>query len=380
MLRYKVNIRNNNGSGVNIPLPLTNDIDPTLRKNELTTEKYFDRVKENLVPSIVDMEKVVLYPAIKNGDEFMLADEIEMNFHFRKRIDNEGRNPSWEVTEGWSIIEDAEWNDKFYKDQMDDDHGDTYPLDKVDNISDLVGFMGFTNDDIKYQRNRVKQSFFRLMYYDSDGVLGKNMLTYSTSFLDINKLYSKYSTMIGNEEFISYYNGSQTLVSNDAIPNSFTCFEPSAIDEKYDSLRLSSRLTLKSRDYTDASSDGFYLYLFKEDAPSYEPQRMYLRTEFNNAGYGKTINLTMPLKENDGTYETIKRADADFPTNYHTTAFDDKGNKFDFEKFQRDSYIPVECIYYKPLKKFIYYFPIEGDVNNVADKKITLNFWEPKLN
>lgn len=409
MLRYRVTTTTTTpGNSINIQVPLESNFDIGLNKSALINEKYFERIKENLLPSIVDMEKVVLYPAVyrKNGDgtvELDLANEIEINFHFRNRF----QKNSWDIINGWSTNDTLGWNLEFFADSNDDTTTPEYTSEngkhtyntgstEFDSQSDLIGVLGFSNDDIKYQKSKVKQSFLRLMYYDSKDPFNRGLIAYSTSFLDTNKLFTKYTNIINNDEFIDYYNGNKTLFSEDSPKNSITCFEPRIVSDAvtnapvdYKSLRLSTQITLKSKQYTDASSDGFYLYLFKMDAPTKVSKRLYLKGEFNNAGFGKTVSLVVPNKTNDdGSVEILRYSASTFPQDYTETyplidstggTITNGGVTFNFDKFNNDSYLPVECVYDETKKKYLYYFPWAGATNDFENKKITINFWEPRL-
>ena len=155
---------------------------------------------------------------------------------------------------------------------------------------------------------------------------------------------------------------------------------------------------MKDKYNDDASSDGFYLYMFKQDAPSEEPIDLYLKAEFNNAKYGKTVNLMLPVGD-DGV-----------PIRFGDTVVDDSGNTinvfpqfftkdvsgqtlFDFDAYYNSLFINIKCKYEKNLKKYIYYFPWDPKVqvkkmgnkpyqvsNDLESRKITLNFFEPRLN
>ena len=68
---------------------------------------------------------------------------------------------------------------------------------------------------------------------------------------------------------------------------------------------------------------------------------------------------------------------------------------FDFDSYYNSLFINVKCRYEKTLRKFIYYFPWDPEVqkqrmedlgieyrlsNDVENRKITLNFFEPRVN
>ena len=118
--------------------------------------------------------------------------------------------------------------------------------------------LGFTSDDVKFRRKRVEKSFIRLSFYDTTNPKTQNLLYYSTIFLDANDLYTKY---------ISNNNSMSELKSEFIVEN--------------------SRFTKKIK-----SSEGYNLYLFKEDILKNETKTIYLKIEFSNALNGRTTLFT----------------------------------------------------------------------------------------
>lgn len=66
--------------------------------------------------------------------------------------------------------------------------------------SDLLSYLGFTNDDIKYQKSKLKKSFLRLSFYDSDNIGNQNLLHTATIFIDSGNLFAKYIKNIDTDE------------------------------------------------------------------------------------------------------------------------------------------------------------------------------------
>ena len=404
MLKYIINPRTAKQSSnadepvVNIDIPLGGNIALDGMQEMLTSEKFFEKIKDDVLPPIVDKEKIVVYPAVyfkdDNGNEkFALADEIEINLHFRRRWTRDLSNSRF-ITDGWLTNDTYDWTTGQTGCREGKDYdGENFDPTNYDERSDLVGYLGFDDNDIYYQKTKVKRSFLRLMYYDSKDVLNKTLFTYSTSFLDSGKLFSKYSLIRNNENLFKQVNESERY------ENEMVMFEPGRIMkvsederkyfEKYDVLRMSSMITLNDKYNDDASSDGFYLYIFKQDAPSEIPVDFYLSAEFNNAKYGKTVNLMLPVSS-DGV--PVRFGDEDFPKDF----IKQDGNKtnFDFDAYYNSLFVNVKCKYEKTLKKYIYYFPWDPGVqsskmepgkeyrlsNDIENRKITLNFFEPRLN
>ena len=389
MLVYKINPNKNvtideDGiSSVKINVPLSTSFSTDAHRGLISDEMFFEKIKSDVLPPITDMEKIVVYPAVYNGQDkpLSLANEIEINFHFRKRWYEDKTNRI--ITDGWLTNDTYGWTTGY--------PGDTHQVSAddlagYDEMSDLVGYLGFDDDDIYYQKTKVKKSFLRLLFYDSMSVLGKNLVTYSTAFVDSGKLFTKYSLIRNNEELYKY------VMESDRFNNEMVMFEPGANYEnvKYENLRMSSMITLKDKYNDDASSDGFYIYIYRRDAPMEKPVDFYLKAEFNNAKYGKTVNLMMPIGE-DGV--PIRFIDEDFPSDF---VVEESGKtNFDFDKYYNSMFINVKVKYDKELKKYVYYFPWDPEVqrekmtekgveytvsNDVENNKITLNFFEPRIN
>ena len=409
MLTYRINPRTQKGvdadkrSSVKIDVPLQCNFALDMSQDLLSDETFFEKIKKDVLPGITDMEKIVVYPAVYYGESdgnpvLYLADEMEINMHFRKRWYCKSGNRL--ITEGWSTNDCYEWTPK-KKEDGGCDIEETDP--NFDERSDLVGYLGFEDDDIYYQKSKVKKSFLRLMYYDSKDMLNKNLLTYSTSFIDSGKLFTRYSLIRNNKNLFKY------VQESERYENEMTMFEPEAYGDeehggygdKYNNLRLTSAITLKDKYNDDASSDGFYIYLFKQDAPLERPIDLYLKAEFNNAKYGKTLNLMLPVGDDGvpirfsdtGTTDSENNVVGGFPKSF---VVEESGStNFDFQKYYDSLFINVKCKYDSSLKKYVYYFPwdpaiqqkkmselgIEYAVSNDIDKrKITLNFFEPRLN
>lgn len=427
MISNKINRKTNpaglDEDGVNsykVSLPLGTEFALDMHSEMLSNEMYFEKIKNSVLPPITDMEKIVVYPAVYGGlDEenkpiLSLADEIEINLHFRKRWFYRGTDRI--LTDGWLTNDIYGWTTgQTGDDEGKEFDGSDFNPENYDERSDLVGYLGFDDDDIYYQKSKVKKSFIRLLYYDSNDVLNKNLLTYSTSFLDSGKLFSKYCLIRNNSELFKY------VQDSDVVYNEMALFEPGRQYDKrksgdakkeeiesnlrYDTLRLSSRITLKDKYNDDASSDGFYLYLFRQDAPSEIPDDLYLKAEFNNAKYGKTVNLMLPVgkdgvpvrfgdEADSGATSGDSGATEGFPMDFIIE--DESGNtKFDFERYYNSLFINVKYKFERTLNKYVYYFPWDPAVqrekmeeaeleytvsNDEEKKKITLNFFEPRVN
>ncbi len=62
------------------------------------------------------------------------------------------------------------------------------------------------------------------------------------------------------------------------------------IDE-LERLRMSSQFVVTDKYSSKHSSEGFYFYTYKTNNGGVFPNDIYMRVEFNHAGYGRTIPL-----------------------------------------------------------------------------------------
>lgn len=215
MLINKINIKDlsKDGSFINIPLSLSFSTE---------TQEYEDLPNSDTINQVIDYEKIILYPIDNNINE--IVDSIKFNLHFL--IDNK-----WEV--------------------------DSTKYESI----------GFNSDDIKYKRKKLKRSFLRLSFYDSDDIKVQNLLFYSTIFIDCDSLFSNFINSGSNMSNLK----TELITENP---------------------RLSSKIK---------SFEGFNIYLFKDDINKLENKTIYMRVDFSNASNGRTILFTQkgsdPLKE-----------------------------------------------------------------------------------
>ena len=135
-------------------------------------------------------------------------------------------------------------------------------------------YAGFDDDDIYYQKKKVGMSFLRLSLYNTKDRLTQSLLGYSTMFLDSAMLYKKYVQKKNNPDIVP------PIVQDTNEP------------------RLSLTFSCESKYKSEQSSEGFYLYLFPSLLESQEKENgysiVYMKVEFNNAKYGKTVPFIMP--------------------------------------------------------------------------------------
>lgn len=255
-------------------------------------EQFVEKIKNTIIPDFVDLEKIKYAPAF-SGDSIYLATGLTFNLHFRSRVMDKSNDYKFEDT--WHLDDTVNtWNG-----------GDISKAVKMENLyndqefvnsSNLMGFLDFTDDDVYNQKNRVKQSFLRLSFYDSNNPLEQNLMYYSTIFLDSGDLFGKFiKRKAWLEETIDWYDESTYPV----IWSSASTEDPVSA--------VTSQIIVNDEYDTTRSGEGFNLYLFKQDAPIEEdaenPEKdiYYMKVEFNHAGNGRTIPLIFWPKNGEGT-------------------------------------------------------------------------------
>lgn len=346
--------------------------------------------------------------------------------------------------------------------------------------SDLLSYLGFSNNDVKYQKSKLKKSFLRISFYDSDNIANQNLLHTSTIFIDSGELFAKYIKNINTEEEYkventvkniktgkTYQKGSIIDVNeynslalknenNQDDDHKKKCLnngEPLAVigtsltdketptvynvngirvnrepmrNEKFNKknekvvidvdkgdlgdnigeferLRLSSQFVVADKYSSKHSSEGFYFYTYKTNDGGVFPNDIYMRVEFNHAGYGRTIPFMMPYirkSEEDpkigtnrykGRKVKIKTFDdicydwseIDFDKDLDTLKEDDKIG-YGTARYMKYCHIKWKYRYDKATQKHIYY--LDPDVygesvttKNGHDHNIILNLYEGKI-
>jgi hypothetical protein len=115
------------------------------------------------------------------------------------------------------------------------------------NDGTTYGDLGFTQDDLKFRRNKFKRSFLQLDFYDSDNLSTQNFLYSATLFCRVTS---------------EMFNTGNTLMSPNSIPVSFNLDNPIISP--------------------DGISEGYYLYDYKDEIP----KEIFMRATFNNAKTG----------------------------------------------------------------------------------------------
>jgi hypothetical protein len=378
---------------IHIPLSLNMNVADNIQQDDIVTRDFFEDQKKKAINPIVDMEKDIYTPkfiygyydsggTIQRGGEyqgsrtiFKQIYKINLNFHFRTR-----NLESWKVNDGynqlnysadtanqsvdnWFITDFYPYRDILYNKLSQKGGSNENRMshkewkDRVNILqetSDLMGLLYFTNDDIYYQRSKVGKSFARVSFYDSTDPQTQSLLATSCIFVDEHKLFKKY---IDNSRKNLYEFGMVTEPKYDTISSGFINYDYLKTDssssktdvtkliklnkisvnaeylgERKDNIkefdkngclystpsahsyniiineshRISSRLEVDNKYVTDTSSEGFYAYIFREYAEKLHPKPIYMKIEFNHAGIGKMIPFIIPMHWSGNTTDSGK--------------------------------------------------------------------------
>lgn len=389
---------------IKLPIVLGNNADPSIRKEEVVhNDLVNDKVEENLNP-IVDMEKDVYYPAYRtthNGmSTFVHVDEIVFNLHFRTRNED-----SWKIHQddtqeigdistgkitvnfnkdsgsfGVSANEDYRQHTLTYASNINnvnwtvidnDDYAGilgTEDAKKLQKSSDFLTALNFKEDDMKYRKKKIAKSFIRLSYYSTTDPNTQVLLATSTIFMDENLIYKKFMD-----------NETRNADTYDPFNKKSTGGEPSSsVRTKYpfDDNALTAQMTVKAKYSTETSSEGFYLYLFKDYSTELRENTLYLKVEFCHAGEGLVIPFSIPTTKSD---DISKRKPLYLSRNSDILEMK-KG--IPLEHLYEYSYIPINVKYSKDDGEFYYYFPdnlVENNELNVKSNIMMFNLFELKV-
>ena len=264
-------------------LAISSENPDALGVEDIQGSLYVDEIIDRSMPDVIDMERLKYLPVTSQNSA---ATEIDMYFHFRKREEKTGREKKSsigypEYKDSWNISEadgaSSWWNGMNYNGEKFDSYSFNRFYNASGETSDLLGYLNFTDDDVYYRKSRLSKSFVRLSFYTSKDPIEQKLLYYSTIFLDDTRLYGKFMKQYINK------------VEKDKGDNGWPLvFYP----DNSVSARLDTQITIRNEYYTEASSEGFNLYLFADDADAVNSARtIYMKVEFNHAGNGKTIPM-----------------------------------------------------------------------------------------
>lgn len=390
---------------IHIPLKLDMNVANNILQDDIVERDFYEAEKKKAINDIVDMEKDVYLPKyMVEGSEYTGSNtafepisQIEVNLHFRTRnLDN------WRVYDGYNDVSASGKSDNWFV-------TDYFPYNKLledeesaeilQNSSDLMGLLYFTDDDIFYQRSKVGKSFLRFSYYDSTDPQTQSLLATSCVFVDEHKLYK---TFIDNsrKRVFNYGNVSLSSETRGTVENKINVMTEfiggyNRAREDYganevdmgilsaDTRRISSKLIINNKYETDTSSEGFYLYMFKEYSENLHPKPIYMKVEFNHAGVGRTIPFIIPMhwKTEDEYYDN-NNVHILSPESALTLAndLDELKMGYPLSQVYAQSYIPLYAVYDFKNKEYAYVFD-ERYITPPSDNngRAVLNLFELKI-
>lgn len=368
-------------SYINAKIPFLNDIGNNIMKEDIVNSKLMDDINNGSYNTIVDMEKDVYYPVFFDGVNYNPINEIRFNMHFRTRqLDN------WKVIEDYVEISDVEktsdysnWfvcDYTYYKNLLREGAS-------LQNVSDLVGYMNFSINEVRNMAKKISKSFLRLSFYSTNDPNTQVLLGTSTIFLDEALLARKaftYTSSAGKRYVNTQSYQKYVLTGDKSLYEVDYCSVDGEIayDASFnDDFRLSSRITVKDKHNTETSSEGFYFYMFREFSNNLRPSRVYLKIDFNHAGIGKSIPLIIPRKN------ISKSNPIGEPLYIHKEDDLEKmKDGFTFKDIYKQLYIPIDVIYDDKNNRYVYYLPDElreNDELGVDDSILEFNLFELKF-
>ncbi len=356
-----------------LKIPFSQKFGTDLMQDNAIKENFIDVERENAINPITEMEKDVYHPVIwdSNSDEIKSeVYKIRFNLHFRQHRGDD-----------WLADADSYWNGVEIEGGKPEFADNAYFVyNNKENQSDLLSYLNFTDKDVRYQKNKLKKSFLRIMFFDSTNPTNQNMLAYYTIFMDSGAFFSKYVRYIESE---GYKKGEKTNLVGIKVDREPTktsklidITKKTNIDD-IEAVRLSSQFVVKDKYMSDASSEGFYLYLWKDNMNGTVPTDIYMKVEFNHAGYGRTIPFMMPFfdkkKDDKVGIKTFEQIIKDWST---------EKTKYGIKKYLKYSYIHFKYKYDKETNRHVYYLDDEfygGNSVYFDDNAITLNLYEAKI-
>jgi len=303
-----------------------------------------DRLYDN-VSDIIDFEKRMFEPTyIETKTPFALKDlkSIRFNVFLRDRV-YDSETGDWYAPDEkyWYSLDKGAKRAVFKTDLLNDKKGD------------LLGSMGFEDDDVINQSQRLNKTFIRLSLYDTTNRATQTLLYYATMFINTSKQYAKYMRDVASN-----------VKMNDSTGGGNPAYVRTV--NVNDDLALCCNFTSYDKYNMSGSSEGFYLYLFPDIVEGAEEKELYMKVELNHAKYGKTIPLVYPRNEY-GVPTT--------PRIHYWVKDRERGNYVNLDQLYKDMYIKVRVKRDYENNRYIWYLP-----DQIGNNEIQLNLYEPRIN
>lgn len=367
---------------IHIPLQLSTPTNTNPLQDDLVNKDFYEYEKNKAINPIIDMEKDVYYPKYFNGTysgsntDFKEIKELRFNLHFRTR-----NLESWKVNEDYNNVTANTLCNWFITDFYPY-NGMNSKKDELLNSSDLLGLLNFTNDDVYYQRSKISKSFLRLSFYDSTNQQTQMLLGTSTIFMNAHRLFKKYMDNsqkgVYKDQFLKFeevFDNNPNIGSKISVNSEFLRTSgKSNYCEINDEHRLGSEFIVNNRYDADTSSEGYYLYIFREYSEKLNPKPIYMKVEFNHAGIGRTIPFIIPMKWSSSTGNKIPER----PLTLNGNDMNDLKAGIKLEDSYMQTYIPLYAVYDFKNKQYSYVFD-RRYASVSEDGTLTLNLFEIKF-
>lgn len=381
-----------------LPLSLQNSNQFGLTQ-DLEIASIASAYKQKVINPITDVERDIYHPVFRDKDgNFLPIYKIKFNLHFRQHRGDD-----------WLVDNSTFWNGTYL-----DENNKPWLLTEVgqDKLnffstadgnegyqSDLLTYLNFTNSDVKFQKSRLKKSFLRLGFYDSDDVNEQMLLATSTIFMNAGDVFTKQVRHLNTQDYYSidkdYEKGTEpkdikvtSNLTGAKVDREIT--RGDLTNEEVEDHRLSCQFIVQDRDNSMSSSEGFYLYLLKSMETGEEPRPVYLRVEFNHAGYGITSPMMMPYLDpkkhgGEGKIKTFQEILDDWNDN-------GPDKPYGIKQYLKFIHLKFKYQYDPNGKRFVYYLDDEvygGDKMKAVEGKygtydeatgcLTINLYEAKI-
>ena len=336
----------------NFSEPVLQDFGANLFQEDALRKDFIEQLVESVKNKPIDYEKKCFKPVYVRDENVFDLNEIRFNLHFRERpveVKEEEDSYKYYTYNDWKTTDNYYWNN--YTNSGGSRLIPKYQNDP--NAADLIGYLGFTDQDVINLRNRISRSFLRLSFYDTQDRRTQKLLFTSTIFMNVGKLYEQYSTNVRM--------GSQKKSIAEGVDGEYV-FAEDSVD------RMCASFSCRNKYNNSGSSEGFYLYLFPVLLDENGRGEIYMKAEFNHAKYGYTIPFTLPTKENG---VPIDPTDTAFPKDYSID-----GGYIDMNRLFNDMYVKVIIEFDKDTKKYTWRFPGIDPFDGI----INLNLFEPRIN
>ncbi len=363
---------------LNIPIAMKSKADLYSEGN--IKEYFVDYEEQKSINAPTEMEKYTYTPVtvVKKNNVWVFEDCVKINFNLHFRA-HDGDDWTVNNSDSWNFEKYGDYNDwltnKYYSYTPSPTSNNPLNQRKRSCQSDLLSYLGFVTNDVKYQKNKLKKSFLRLFYYDSNNPATQNLLGYSTVFMDCNKLYSKF---ISKANFECYYDDNGNIVKGIKADREVSVNDLTRIlnwrgmtTEEIEDYRLSSQFSVKNKYLSDNSSEGFYLYKWEGEGEAVVPNDVYLKVEFNHAGYGRNVPMMAPYK--DGQEKGFK-TNGDIISDWSNTA-----TQYGIKKYIRYSYIHLKTKYDTNTNRRIYYLDPDTYGPSQDGNIININLYEARI-